>query len=253
MIKTVLHGCSGHMGRIVAGLIQNDPRFETVAGVDAVDRGDLAFPVFASLKEVNVAYDVVIDFSTAAAVDALLSDAVAAKKPLVLCTTGLSAEQEAKVTEAAKTIPVFFSANMSLGVNLLTELVRKAAKILAPAGFDIEIEERHHHRKLDAPSGTALSIGRAMIEELNDGHYMTTDRAQKRAARDPKEIGMSSVRGGTIVGEHDVIFAGEDEILEVRHTALSRAIFGNGALNAAAFLMEQPAGQYSMKDLLSEA
>jgi len=252
MIQAVLHGCSGHMGRIVASLIQNDPRFEVAAGVDAVDAGDLAFPVFPSLKAVSVPYDVVIDFSTAKAVDTLLEDAAAAGKPLVLCTTGLSPAQEEKVKETSARIPLFFSANMSLGVNLLTELCRKAAKVLSPAGFDIEIEERHHHRKLDAPSGTALSIGRAMIDELNDGHYMTMDRAQKRAARDPKEIGMSSVRGGTIVGEHDVIFAGEDEILEIRHTALSRAIFGSGALNAAAFLVTMPAGLYSMKNLLSE-
>ena len=252
MIQTVLHGCCGHMGRIVAGLIQNDPRFEVAAGVDAVNTGDLSFPVFPSLKAVDVPYDVVIDFSTAAAVNGLLEDALAAGKPVVLCTTGLSSEQEAKVAEASARIPLFFSSNMSLGVNLLIELSRKAAKVLSPAGFDIEIEERHHHRKLDAPSGTAISIGRAMIDELNDGHYMTTDRAQKRAARDPKEIGMSSVRGGTIVGEHDVIFAGEDEILEIRHTALSRAIFGNGALNAAAFLVEQPAGLYSMRNLLDE-
>ena len=233
MIKLVMHGCSGRMGRIITDLASADPRFTIVAGVDTRCADDLGYPVYSTLSNVTEEYDVVIDFSTASVVPSLL-------------------ETCAKVRETAGIIPVFFSANMSLGINLLIELCQKAASILAPAGFDIEINERHHNRKIDAPSGTALSIGRSLIETLGGDYHMTTDRCDKRQARDPHEIGMTAMRGGTIVGEHTVLFAGHDELFEIKHNALSREVFGNGALNAAAFLVEKDAGMYSMKDLLAE-
>ena len=252
MIKIVMHGCCGRMGRIITDLAAEDTRFTIVAGVDTRPADDLGYPVYATLAEVDEEYDVVIDFSTASVVPSLLETCAKAQKPLVLCTTGLDSETEVKVRETAGIIPVFFSANMSLGINLLIELCQKAASILAPAGFDIEINERHHNRKIDAPSGTALSIGRSLIETLGGDYHMTTDRCDKRQARDPHEIGMTAMRGGTIVGEHTVLFAGHDELFEIKHNALSREVFGNGALNAAAFLVEKDAGMYSMKDLLAE-
>ena len=250
MIQVVMHGCSGRMGRIITNLAKEDPRFTIVAGVDTHPADDLGYPVYSALTDVTEDYDIVIDFTNASIVPALLDTCAKAQKPLVLCTTGLDSETEAKVRETAASIPVFFSANMSLGVNLLTELCQKAAAILAPAGFDIEINERHHNRKLDAPSGTALSIGRALIDTLGSDYHMSTDRCDKRQARDSHEIGMTAMRGGTIVGEHTVLFAGHDELFEIKHNALSREVFGNGALNAAAFLVGKEARLYSMKDLL---
>lgn len=252
MIRIVLHGCTGHMGRVITSLVKEDPRFSIVAGLDIHSADDLGYPVFSSLNDISDSYDCVIDFSTAAAVSSLLQACKQARKPLVLCTTGLNEEQQKAIQAAAKEIPIFFSANMSLGINLLTELCQKAAAILSPAGFDIEINERHHNRKLDAPSGTALSIGHALIDTLGNEYYMSTDRCEKRSARDPHEIGMTALRGGTIVGEHTVLFAGHDELFEIKHTALSREIFGSGALNAAAFLIQQAPGLYSMKQLIAE-
>ncbi len=252
MIKLVMHGCNGRMGRIITSLASEDSRFTIVCGVDTRPADDLGYPVYASLSDVTEDYDVIIDFTTASVVPSLLDFCAKAQKPLVLCTTGLDSETETKVRETAGIVPVFFSANMSLGINLLIELCQKAASILAPAGFDIEINERHHNRKIDAPSGTALSIGRSLIETLGGDYHMTTDRCDKRQARDPHEIGMTAMRGGTIVGEHTVLFAGHDELFEIKHNALSREVFGNGALNAAAFLAGKEAGLYSMKDLLEE-
>ena len=251
MLNIAMHGCNGHMGRVISTLAAASSDSQIVCGVDiSAPAADPGFPVFASLPEITVDYDVVIDFSTASAVDKLLSDCIAARKPLVLCTTGLSDTQKQKVAEAAKEIPVFFSANMSIGINLITALCRKAASILAPAGFDIEINERHHNRKLDAPSGTALAIGEALIEELGEGYYMDMGRMDRRAARDPKSIGMSAVRGGTIVGEHTVLYAGHDELIEIKHTAMSREVFAIGAINAASFLAQKGAGLYDMTKLL---
>ena len=252
MLSIALHGCSGHMGKVVARLVSEAADAEVSFGVDPAVSAEASFPVYASLSQAKEPYDVVIDFSTASAVNGLLEDCVAAGKPLVLCTTGLSDAQKELVGEASEKVPVFFSANMSLGVNLLTSLAEKAAKILNPAGFDVEIEERHHNRKLDAPSGTALMIGEALKEALGQEFYLDTGRMDRRAARDPHAIGMSALRGGTIVGEHTVLFAGHDELIELKHTALSRDIFGIGALNAARFLSGKPAGLYDMSDMLSE-
>lgn len=252
MIRIVLHGCAGQMGRIITGLVQEQSdRFTIAAGVDTRSGIVCDYPVYAALADVQEEYDCVVDFSTASIVDSLLQTCIKQAKPLVLCTTGLNETQEAAVHQASSVIPIFSSANMSLGINLITELCQKAAAILAPAGFDIEINERHHHRKLDAPSGTALAIGRSLIETLGPDYYMNSaDRYETRAARNPHEIGMTALRGGTIVGEHTVLFAGHDELIEIKHSALSREIFGNGALNAAAYLVQQTPGLYSMKQLI---
>ncbi len=250
MIKVIIHGCNGHMGRVLTGLIEADPGMETAAGIDIAENPSLPYPVFRDPAACDVPADAVIDFSTAKAVDALLDACVAKKLPLVLCTTGLTDAQLEKVREAAKSIPILRSANMSLGINLLMKLIRTAAATLAPAGFDMEIVEKHHHRKLDAPSGTALALADSINEEMDGTYHYVYDRSTRHEARDPKEIGISAVRGGSIVGEHDVIYAGEDEVIEIRHTAYSRAIFAKGAIEAARFLAGKPAGLYTMSDVV---
>lgn len=194
--------------------------------------------------------DVVIDFSTAKAVDGLLDYCVAKKLPLVLCTTGLSEEQLKKVEEASKEVAILKSANMSLGINLLLKLLKDAAKVLAPAGYDIEIVERHHNQKLDAPSGTALALADSINDELDNEYHYVYDRSQVRQKREKKEIGISAVRGGTIVGNHEVIFAGTDEVIEFTHTAYSRSVFAKGAVEAGKFLAGKAAGMYDMGDVV---
>ena len=212
-----------------------------------------AYPVFTSLAECDVQADVVIDFSNAAAVDELLDVCVEKTLPVVLCTTGLSEEQLAKVKEAGEKVAVLRSANMSLGVNLLMKLLKDAAKVLAPAGFDIEIVEKHHNQKVDAPSGTALALADAMNNALEENYEYKYDRSQERKKREKYEIGIQAVRGGNIVGEHEVIFAGTDEVIEFKHTAYSKAIFGKGAIEAAKFLSGKPAGFYDMSDVIQSA
>jgi 4-hydroxy-tetrahydrodipicolinate reductase len=206
--------------------------------------------VFESIGACNVPTDVVIDFSNASAVDGLLEACVEKKLPVVLCTTGLSEEQIAKVKEASKEIPVLRSANMSLGVNLLLKLLKDAAKVLSPAGFDMEIVEKHHNQKVDAPSGTALAMADSMNEALNGEYTYTYDRSSVRKKRDKKEIGVVAVRGGNIVGEHEAIFAGEDEVIEFKHTAYSKAVFAKGAVAAAGFLAGKEPGLYDMSDVI---
>ena len=250
MISILLHGCSGRMGRLFTALAEEDPRFSVIVGVDVNASSDNAYPVYTALQNVKEAADIVVDFSTAGAIPALLSYCLEKKLPLLSGTTGLSDDIQQKFKEASSEIPLFWTSNLSLGISLLTELSKRAAAILAPAGFDIEINERHHNKKIDAPSGTALSIGQAVAEELGDPYHLTLDRSAERRQRDPHEIGISAMRGGTIIGEHTVLFAGPDELLEIKHTALSREILVRGALNAAAFLAQQKPGLYSMKDLL---
>ena len=194
--------------------------------------------------------DVVIDFSTAKAIDALLDYCVEKKLPVVLCTTGLSEEQLERVAEASKKIAILKSANMSLGINLLLKLLKDAAKVLAPAGYDIEIVERHHNQKLDAPSGTALALADSVNEALDNEYHYVYDRSQVRQKRDKKEIGISAVRGGTIVGNHEVIFAGTDEVIEFTHTAYSRSVFAKGAVEAGKYLAGKEAGMYDMGDVV---
>lgn len=250
MVRAIMHGCNGKMGRVITGLISEDEGIRIVAGVDAYTAVPNEYPVFDSIEKCDVEADVVIDFSNASAVDGLLSYCRARKLPVVLCTTGLSEAQLAEVEDAAKETAVLKSANMSLGINLLLKLLQDAAKVLGPAGYDIELVERHHNQKVDAPSGTAIALADSVNEALDHQYTYVYDRSQVRQKRDKKEVGISAVRGGTIVGDHEVIFAGTDEVIEFRHTAYSKSVFGKGAVEAAKFLAGKPAGRYDMSDVI---
>ena len=250
MTDILLHGCNGRMGQMIAGLLENDADARIVAGVDAYTGRENPFPVFSKIENCDVKADVVIDFSNAGAVDALLAWCVENRTPVVLCTTGLSEEQLKKVEEAAKETAVLKSANMSVGINLLLKILKEAAPTLAAAGFDIEIVEKHHNPKVDAPSGTALALADAINEASGGIYTYVYDRSQVRQKRDSRELGISAVRGGTIVGDHDVIFAGTDEVVTFEHRAYSRAVFGKGAIQAAKFLAGKPAGRYDMSDVI---
>lgn len=250
MVRIIMHGCNGRMGQIISGLIAADADAELVAGIDAHDDGHNPYPVFTEIEKCDVEADCLIDFSTAGAVDKLLDYCVDRQLPCVLCTTGLSEEQLTKVKKASGQVAVLKSANMSLGINLLLKMLKEAAGVLAPAGFDIEIVEKHHNQKLDAPSGTALALADSINEELDNSYEYVYDRSSRREKRPTKEIGISAVRGGSIVGEHDVIFAGTDEVITFSHTAYSRAVFGKGAVQAAKFLAGKPAGMYDMADVI---
>ena len=250
MVRAIMHGCNGKMGRAITTLAKEDAEVEIVAGVDAYAEVANEYPVFDSIEKCDVEADVVIDFSNAKAVrNGLLDYCVEKQIPVVLCTTGLSEEQLQKVEEASKKVAVLRSANMSLGINLLMQLLKEAVqKYCAPAGYDIEIVEKHHNQKLDAPSGTAIALADS-INEAADGQYeYVYDRSQVRKKRDKEELGISAVRGGTIVGEHEVLFAGIDEVIEFKHTAYSRTVFGKGA--AAKFLAGKEAGKYDMSDVV---
>ena len=251
MTRVIMHGCNGRMGQMISGLCTADPEIEIVAGVDTYTEQKNDYPVFASIDQCDVAADAIIDFSNASAVDGLLDYCEAKQIPVVLCSTGLSEEQLAKVDEASKKVAVLKSANMSLGINTLMSLLKQAVKVLAPAGFDVEIVEKHHNQKLDAPSGTALALADSINEAMDNRYEYVYDRSDRRAKRDAKELGISAVRGGTIVGEHEVIFAGTDEVIEFKHTAYSRAVFGKGAIQAAKFLHGKAAGYYDMSDVIA--
>lgn len=250
MVKIIMHGCNGHMGQVISDIVAKDPDAEIVAGIDIADQGKNSYPVFTDIDTCQVEADAIIDFSSAKATDKLLEYSAARQIPVVLCSTGLSEEQLAKVEETSKKVAVLKSANMSLGINTLLKLVQDAAKVLATAGFDMEIVEKHHRLKVDAPSGTALALADSLNEAMDNQYHYVYDRSQKREKRDDKEIGISAVRGGTIVGEHEVIFAGQDEVIEFKHTAYSKAIFGKGAVEAAKFLAGKPAGRYDMSDVI---
>ena len=247
--KIIISGCNGRMGLVVESICEADPDVSVVAGFD-VSLESRAFPVFVSPANFTGEADAVIDFSSPAALDGLLAFALERKVPLVLATTGYSDEQLAQIDEASKHIPIFRSANMSLGINVLLELVKKAAAVLGDS-YDIEIVEKHHNRKVDAPSGTALMIADAAASALNFKPEYVYERHSVRQSRDKKEIGISAVRGGTIVGIHEIMFAGRDEIIEIKHTAMSREIFANGAVKAAKFLagVSKP-GMYDMSMLV---
>jgi len=238
------------MGQVISGIVEKDPDAEIVAGIDIADQGKNSYPVFTDIDACQVEADAIIDFSSAKATDKLLEYSAARQIPVVLCSTGLSQEQLAKVEETSRKVAVLKSANMSLGINTLLKLVQDAAKVLAAAGFDMEIVEKHHRLKLDAPSGTALALADSINEAMDNQYHYVYDRSQKREKRDDKEIGISAVRGGTIVGEHEIIFAGQDEVIEFKHTAYSKAIFGKGAVEAAKFLAGKPAGRYDMSDVI---
>ncbi len=253
MIRIILNGCNGKMGSVITDLAAGMDDCAIVAGVDVCDSAMREYPVFPGLDECDIPADVVIDFSSAKASDKLLDDCVKKNLPLILCTTGLSDAQMEKVKEDSGKIPILRSANMSLGINLLLKLLREAAAVLAPSGFDMEIIEMHHNQKVDAPSGTAIALADAMNEAAGGDYHYRTERASAREKRDPKEIGISSVRGGSIVGEHDVIFAGPDEVISFNHTAYSKAVFGKGALEAARFIVGKGPGLYDMADVISAA
>lgn len=250
MVRAIMHGCNGRMGQVITGLVKADEGIELVAGIDTYTGLKNDYPVFERIDQCDVNADVIIDFSNADAVDELLDYCTDRKIPVVLCTTGLSEEQLLKVKDASGKTAVLKSANMSLGINLLMKLLRDAAKVLGTAGFDIELVERHHNQKVDAPSGTALALADSINESMGNVCEYVYDRSQVRRKRDKKEIGISAVRGGTIVGDHEVIFAGADEVIEFKHTAYSKTVFGKGAVEAAKFLAGKPAGAYDMSDVI---
>lgn len=250
MVRIIMHGCNGKMGQVITGLVADDPNAQIVAGIDIADNRDNGYPVFTDIKKCDVAADVIVDFAAAAAVDALLDYSVEKQIPVVLCTTGLSDEQLARVKESSKKVAILKSANMSLGINTLMKLLKDAANVFAPAGYDIEIVEKHHNQKVDAPSGTAIALADSINEARGGEYEYVYDRSQVRKKRDKKEIGISAVRGGTIVGEHEVIFAGIDEVIEFKHTAYSKSVFAKGAVEAGKFLKGKPAGMYDMADVI---
>lgn len=250
MITVLMHGCNGRMGQVISKMIESEKEMRIAAGIDANDAQQNGYPVYKSLAECPEKADVVIDFSTASAVDGLLDYCAAKRIPCVLCTTGLSEEQLAHVKAAAEQTAILRSANMSLGINLLMKLLKEAAPVLAAAGFDIEVVEKHHNQKLDAPSGTAIALADAVNGAFEEKYEYVFDRSARRQKRPEKEIGISAVRGGSIVGEHEVIFAGADEVITFSHTAYSRALFGRGAVEAAKFLAGRPAGMYSMANVI---
>ena len=249
MVEVILHGCNGRMGQMLSELISKDEEMTVVAGIEPSGEAKNDYPVYKSFDELKETADVIIDFSTASAIDGLLDYCEKTHTPLVLCSTGLSEAQLGRVERLAKVSAVLVSANMSLGINVLLKLLKNVTKTLYENGFDIEIVEKHHNQKLDAPSGTALALADVMKDELDDISY-NLDRSKVRKKRERNEIGISAVRGGTIVGEHEVIFAGTDEVIEIKHTAYSRAIFAKGAMSAAKFLKGKSAGKYNMSDVI---
>lgn len=239
------------MGRVIAGLVSGRDDCEIVSGVDVAGEQYAGFPVYRKVFDLPEKPDVIIDFSHPSALPDLLSYGKMNNVPLVLATTGYTDEERSQISAASSQIPVFFTFNMSLGINLLVELARKAAQILG-GQFDVEIVEKHHNLKKDAPSGTAIMIAEAINEELGGKNRFVYDRHNVRKARDKDEIGMHAIRGGTIVGEHDVIFAGHDEVITLSHSAQSKEVFAAGAVNAAVFLAGKLAGMYAMSDLIKE-
>ena len=253
MAGILLSGCNGKMGKAVTQNVAATDDCEIVGGIDIFAESLSGYPVFSSpalvSNEIIEKTDVIIDFSNPSALSGLLEFAVANSIPAVISTTGLNDAQINLIKSAATKIPVFFSANMSLGVNLVCELAKKAAKVLGDS-FDIEIIEMHHNQKIDAPSGTALMIADSIKEELDDDIRYEYDRQSKREKRTKNEIGIHAVRGGTITGEHQVIFAGHDEIISISHSARSKELFATGAVNAAKFICGLPAGLYKMSDMI---
>lgn len=252
MVNIIMVGCNGKMGQVITGIVNEDAESQMVAGVDVYDDGHNAYPVYANIAQVQEEADVIIDFSNPASLDSILDYAMRNQIPAVLCSTGYSQEEIAKIDEASVKVAILRSGNMSLGINTMAKVMKVVTKALADAGFDIEIVEKHHNQKIDAPSGTAIMLADAINEQLDNEYEYRYDRSQVREKRAHKEIGISAVRGGSIVGEHEIIFAGKDEVLEFKHTAYSKAIFGKGAVQAAKFLKGQKAGMYSMKEVIGE-
>ncbi len=249
--RMLLHGCNGRMGHVIVDLCKDDDRIEVAAGVDAFGENSYDFPVFKSLSECDVDVDVIVDFSNASALDGLLDYCVDKNLPVVLCSTGFSDEQLEKIKDTSAKVAILKSANMSVGINALLKVLKEVAPVFEAAGFDIEIVEKHHNQKVDAPSGTALALADSINASLEEKCEYVFDRSTRRMKRPKSEIGISAVRGGSIVGDHDVIFAGKDEVVTLSHTAYSRAIFGKGAVQAAKFLAGKGPGMYDMSDVLA--
>lgn len=252
MTKIILSGCNGRMGQAITRLAEANENCEIVCGFDINTEQKNNYPVFSNYSDFDGEADVVIDFSNPANFSALSSFIKERKLACVIATTGLSKDQISELHKLAETNAVFYSANMSLGISLITDFAAKAARLLE-GSFDIEIIEKHHNQKLDAPSGTALAIADAISESLATAPQYVYDRHSVRKKREPNEIGIHAVRGGTIVGEHSVLFAGNDEIIEIKHTATSREVFAVGAVKAGIFMKDKPAGMYNMKDLINES
>lgn len=249
MLRIILSGCNGKMGRVITDIVTRRDDCAIVAGVDLDVSQNGPFPVFNRFSDITCEADVIIDFSNPAVLSSLLEYAEEKQLAAVIATTGFSEEQTRSIYTAGARIPVFFSFNMSLGINLLAELARKAASVLD--GFDIEIIEKHHNQKLDAPSGTALLLANEINDELGGEMTYEYDRHSRREKRNPREIGIHAVRGGTIVGEHEILFAGRDEIVTLSHSARSKEVFAVGAVNAALFLENKAPGVYSMRELVA--
>lgn len=250
MTKIIMNGCNGKMGQVITKLVQEDKDCEIVFGVDINTEAKSGYPVFKSIDECDKHADVIIDFSHPSTLTPTLEYAVRTATPIILCTTGLSNEQKVQINEASKSVAIFFSANMSIGVNLIVELAKRATKILE-SNFDIEIIEKHHNQKIDAPSGTALMIADAVADTMSNEAEYTYDRHSVRKKRSKNEVGIHSIRGGSIVGEHSVIFAGQDEVIEIKHQATSKEVFAVGAIKAAKFIKGKKSGMYDMYDLIS--
>ena len=250
MTNIILRGCNGKMGQVITNLVESDDDAIIVAGIDISQSKVNKYPVYTSFSQCHVMADVIVDFSSPKNLTEMLDYAKENGIGIVLCTTGFTKEQQGLIEETTKEIPIFQSANMSMGINLITKLIQEAAKLLVDSGFDIEIVEKHHNKKVDAPSGTAIALADAMNKVLGDAYEYKYDRSSIREMRGKKEIGISSVRGGTIVGEHEIIFAGTDEVIEIKHTAYSKAIFAKGAIQAAKFLPGKEPGKYQMSDII---
>jgi len=252
MVKIAISGVCGHMGRMLVSCIADRADCEICCGIDLITETDYPFPVYSSVSEMQEKPDVIIDYSHPSTLSSLLSYAAASGVPIVLSTTGYSEEQLQEIQEASQKTALFSSFNMSIGIQLLLALSRKAAAVLGNQ-FDIEIIEKHHNQKLDAPSGTAIMIANAIIDETDPKKHLVYDRHSVRQKRDMTEIGMHSIRGGTIVGEHEVLFAGPDECISIKHTASSKRVFAEGSINAAMFLIDKAPKLYDMTHLLAEA
>lgn len=250
MTKIIMLGCNGRMGQMITDMVKQDDECTIVAGIDIVDNRDNGYPVYTKLADCDVEVDAIIDFTSATDFESRMDYAVDKQIPIIECSTGLSEEQMDYLKKASEKVAVLKSANMSLGINLLMKLLKEAAVKLAGDGFDVEIVEKHHNQKLDAPSGTALALADSINEAMDDRYEYIYDRSQVRQKRDKKELGISAVRGGTIVGEHEVIFAGTDEVITFKHTAYSRAVFAKGSITAAKYLKGKAAGLYDMSDVL---
>lgn len=251
MTNIAICGANGKMGKNIYNCIKEREDCKAVAGVDIYTEQYADFPIVETPAQLPVKPDVIIDFSNPALLDGLLDYCLSTGTPLVIGSTGYSDEQIAQIKKAAGQIPVFFTFNMSIGINLLVNLAKKAAAVLGDQ-FDIEIVEKHHNQKIDAPSGTAIMLANAINETLDNSKHYVYDRHSRRQKREKSEIGMHAIRGGTIVGEHDVIFAGQDEVITLSHSAASKAVFAEGAVNAAVYLKDRTPGLYDMQMLVGE-